>query len=279
MKISLFEEIAVPRPWTADQEARAFRERLEQYKLADEIGIHAVWLTEHHFLEEYSHSSAPEVFLGALSSITSRIRLGHGIMHLPPGINHPARVAERVATLDILSGGRVELGTGESSSAAELEGFVLDVGRKREMWTEGMKVMISCLADEPFPGFLGKFVQMPPRNVVPKPIQKPHPPLWVACTRKDTLVMAAENGLGALVFSFYGPEVFEEHLHNYYNALVRAVPLGRIMNANVLCSAGALICGKSDSSASTMLGNAGRFFSYGIRHFGRNTTLQWLLDR
>ena len=267
MKISLFEEVAVPRPWTAESESTAFAHRLEEIKLADKIGMHAVWLTEHHFLEEYSHSSAPEVFLGALSTATRNIRLGHGIVHAPPGINHPARTAERVATLDILSGGRVELGTGESSSAAELDGFNIDPGRKREMWREGMEVLIGCLADTPFAGYDGEFVRMPPRNVVPKPVQRPHPPLWVSCTRRATIDMAAENGLGALVFSFYGPEIFEEHLLRYYSLLDRAVPIGRAVNPNVLCSAGALICGPTNEAAARMIGQSARFFSYGIGHY------------
>src|SRR6195256_5375908 len=123
MRFGIFYEHQLPRPWEADSEHRLLREALEQIELADRLGIDFVWEVEHHFLEEYSHSSAPEVFLAAVSQRTSRIRLGHGIVQMPPAYNHPARVAERIATLDILSGGRVEFGTGESSSAAELLGF------------------------------------------------------------------------------------------------------------------------------------------------------------
>ena len=103
-----------------------FAEAIEQAELLDQIGIDSFWLVEHHFLEEYSHSSAPEIFLAALSQRTKHLRLGHGIMHTPPSINHPARQAERIATLDIVSGGRVEFGTGEGSSAAELDAFGID---------------------------------------------------------------------------------------------------------------------------------------------------------
>src|SRR3954451_11531678 len=151
MKISLFLEIPVPRPWDERSELDAFQEHLDLCELADKLGFHAVWVTEHHFLEEYCHASAPEIFLAAVSQRTRHLRLGHGIAHMPPNINPPARVAERIATLDLISNGRVEFGTGESSSVAELDGFRVDPGKKREMWEEAIRVAISCMADTPFP--------------------------------------------------------------------------------------------------------------------------------
>src|SRR4249919_286849 len=126
MKFGLFYEFQLPRPWTEDSERKVIVEALEQVELADQLGIDYVWEVEHHFLEEYSHSSAPELFLAAVSQRTQRIRLGHGIVQTPPPFNHPARVAERIATLDLLSGGRAEFGSGESSSEAELGGFMID---------------------------------------------------------------------------------------------------------------------------------------------------------
>src|SRR5947199_6947798 len=131
MRFGIFYEHQLPRPWLQWSEAQLYREALEQIELADRLGIDYVWEVEHHFLEEYSHSSAPEVFLAAASQRTSRIRLGHGIVQLPLGFNHTARVAERIATLDLISDGRVELGTGESSSEAELGGFGVDRATKR----------------------------------------------------------------------------------------------------------------------------------------------------
>jgi alkanesulfonate monooxygenase SsuD/methylene tetrahydromethanopterin reductase-like flavin-dependent oxidoreductase (luciferase family) len=267
VKVSIFCEHILPRPWTEDSEYNRLQQSLEQFELADKMGFHAVWMTEHHFLEEYCHSTAPEVFLAAVSQRTKKIRLGHGIVQLLPGINHPARVAERVAVLDLVSNGRVELGTGEGSSASELDGFCVNPGKKREMWIEGMKVAIGCMADEPFGGFSGEFVSMPPRNVVPKPRQKPHPPLWVACTRQETITMAGENGLGALSFSFAGPEKFAERVVQYYDALERCVPIGRYVNANILASAGQLMCGESDDRAMGMIENTGGFFGFGIAHY------------
>ena len=122
MKFGIFYEHQLPRPWNDGDELKLFQDALDQVELADRLGIDNAWEVEHHFLEEYSHSSAPEVFLAACSQRTKNIRLGHGIVLMPPGYNHPARVAERIATLDLVSNGRVELGTGESrrcsSSAA-----------------------------------------------------------------------------------------------------------------------------------------------------------------
>src|SRR6266699_4392165 len=134
MRFGIFYEHQLPRPWSEDSEYELIQNALEQCELADKLGIDYVWEVEHHFLEEYSHSSAPEVFLGAVSQRTERIRLGHGIVQLPPGFNHPARVAERVATLDLVSGGRVEFGTGQASSQAELGGFGVRRESKREQW-------------------------------------------------------------------------------------------------------------------------------------------------
>src|ERR671935_234491 len=127
MRFGIFYEHQNPRPWVEERsEHRLLRDALEQVELADRVGIDYVWEVEHHFLEEYSHSSAPEVFLAAASQRTKDIRLGHGIVQIPPGFNHPARVAERIATLDLVSGGRVEFGTGESSSQAE-HGFAREI--------------------------------------------------------------------------------------------------------------------------------------------------------
>src|SRR5213596_1300711 len=132
MKFGIFYEHQLPRPWGPDDEHRLLKNALDQVELADKLGIDYVWEVEHHFLEEYSHSSAPEVFLAAASQRTSRIRLGHGIVQLPPAVNHPARIAERIAALDLVSGGRVDFGTGEGSSQAELGAFGIERQVKHE---------------------------------------------------------------------------------------------------------------------------------------------------
>src|ERR671931_1546552 len=150
MRFGLFYEHQNPRPWEEERsEHRLMKDALDQVELADKLGFDCVWEVEHHFLEEYSHSSAPEVFLGAASQRTSRIRLGHGIVQLPPGYNHPARVAERAATLDLISGGRVDLGTGESSSQMELGAFGVDRNTKRAQWEESIDAVTGMLVEEP----------------------------------------------------------------------------------------------------------------------------------
>ena len=187
MRFGMFYEHQLPRPWDEGAEEKLLRDALDQVELADRLGFHSVWEVEHHFLEEYSHSSASEVFLAACSQRTKNIRLGFGIVAMPPGYQHPARVAEKVATLDLISGGRVELGTGETSCGAELGGFGVDRESKREQWAEGVDVATRMMVEEPFAGYDGRCVKMPIRNVVPKPKQKPHPPLWVACSRRETI--------------------------------------------------------------------------------------------
>ncbi|MGZ4675947.1 MAG: LLM class flavin-dependent oxidoreductase [Acidimicrobiia bacterium] len=273
MKFGLFFEHQVPRPWAGDDDARVFAETLEQIELADRLGFHAVWLVEHHFLEEYSHSSAPEVFLAAASQRTSRIRLGHGIVHTLPAINHPARVAERVATLDLLSGGRVELGTGEGSAAAELDAFGVDPADKRAMWEEGVRVALRCLSETPFTGFVGDHVRMPPRNVVPKPMQRPHPPVWVACSRRDTIHLAAQHGIGALAFAFFDPEEARHWVTDYYDTLAaEAVPIGDAVNANLACVT-SFFCHEDEAEAIRRGAEGVNFIGYSLGHyyvFGRH---------
>ncbi|OLO25805.1 monooxygenase [Streptomyces sp. MNU77] len=268
MRVSLFVEHPVPRPWDADSEKRVLLESLEQMELADRAGFSGVWVTEHHFQEEYSHSSAPELFLAALSRRTTRLRLGHGIVQLPPAINHPVRVAERIGALDLLSDGRVQFGTGEASSMAEIDGFRFDPGKKRAMWRESLEVALRAMTEEPFTGHEGEFVSVPPRNVVPKPQQRPHPPVWVACTRPATIELAARMGIGALSFSYTGPEGSRPLVDGYYAVLAdEAVPLTPTVNPNVLVTAGDLMVAPTHEEAVDRIGLGIGFHGYGIRHY------------
>src|SRR5450432_429591 len=163
MRFGIFYEHQLPRPWKDGDELKLFQDALDQVELADRLGIDFAWEVEHHFLEEYSHSSAPEVFLAAASQRTRRIRLGHGIVQLPPGYNHPARVAERIATLDLVSNGRVEFGTGESSSQMELGGFGVPRDLKHAQWDEALDAITRMFVEQPFAGYQGRFIAMPPR--------------------------------------------------------------------------------------------------------------------
>src|SRR3954471_21071271 len=236
MKFGIFYEHQLPRPWAEDSERQLIQDALDQVELADRLGIDYVWEVEHHFLEEDSHSSAPEVFLAACSQRTTNIRLGHGIVQTAPQYNHPARTAELLAMLDLVSKGRVEFGSGESGSEAELGGFGIDPAVKREAWLEGLEVSIRCMTETPFTGVDGQFVQMPPRIVVPKPVQKPPPPLWVACSRRDTILLAAEKGIGALTFAFIDPEEARSWVHEYEQTLAdKCVPVGYAVNPQLAC--------------------------------------------
>lgn len=287
MKIGVFYEHQLPRPWDEQSEYRILQNALEEAELADRLGIDYFWEVEHHFLEEYSHSSAPEVFLAAVSQRTRDIRLGHGIVLMPPPFNHPARVAERIATLDLVSGGRVEFGTGESSSEAELGGFLIDPAQKRAMWEEGVRVALRCMTEEPFTGFSGKYVTMPPRNVIPKPLQKPHPPVWVACSRRDTILMAARNGIGALSFAFVDADEARKWVEDYYTTLEReGKPIGDAVNANIACVTTFMCCPTEEEALEKGLEGA-NFFGYSLAHYyifgehkpGRTNVWEEFLER
>ncbi len=218
MKFGIFYELQLPKPWEADSEYRLFNDALDQVELADRLGFDYAWEVEHHFLEEYSHSSAPEVFLAAASQRTRNIRLGHGIVQLPT--NHPARVAERVSTLDLISHGRVELGLGEGSSVTELHPFGRRFRDKRAVWEDAVRATLPMFWEEGWE-YHGEFFDFPLRNVIPKPRQQPHPPLWVACSQMDTIRMAGRRGMGALGFSFVSPESARAWCHAYYNEFVK----------------------------------------------------------
>jgi alkanesulfonate monooxygenase SsuD/methylene tetrahydromethanopterin reductase-like flavin-dependent oxidoreductase (luciferase family) len=266
MKFGIFYEHQLPRPWSEGQEQRLFQEALDQVELADRLGIDHAWEVEHHFLEEYSHSSAPEVFLAACSQRTKRIRLGHGIVLLPPGYNHPARVAERIATLDLVSNGRVELGTGESASRLEIEGYGVPIDQKREQWRECLEQIANMLAMDPYPGYQGKHFSMPCRNVVPKPVQKPHPPLWVACSNRETIHIAAQLGIGALTFAFVDPSEAKKWVDDYYDTLKReCVPIGHAINPNVAMVTG-FSCHPDEAEAKRRGMDGFRFFGFALAH-------------
>ena len=288
MRFGIFYEHQIPRPWGDDGERRLIQDALEQVELADRVGLDSVWEVEHHFLEEYSHSSASGVFLGAASQRTKRIRLGFGILPLPLGYQHPARVAETAAMLDLVSNGRVELGTGETSSGAELEGFGVDRDTKRAQWEELLPVVARMMVEEPFAGHDGRFLSMPPRNVVPKPAQKPHPPLWVACSRRETIRLAAEKGVGALSFSFVEPEEAKAWVDEYH-AIVeseRCVPGGFAVNPQVACVL-PMMCAPDEAQAIERGIDGAHFFGYSLAHYyvfgdhrpGRTNIYEEFLER
>jgi alkanesulfonate monooxygenase SsuD/methylene tetrahydromethanopterin reductase-like flavin-dependent oxidoreductase (luciferase family) len=268
LRFGIFYEHQLPRPWEDGAEERLYQDALEQVEIADRVGFDHVWAVEHHFLEEYSHSSAPEVFLAAVSQRTRRIRLGHGIVQVPPPVNHSARVAERVASLDLVSGGRVDFGTGEASSMAELGGFGVPRGEKRAMWQDAMDAITRMFVEEPFAGWDSPYLRMPPRNVVPKPVQKPHPPLWVACSRRETIHFAARNGIGALSFSFAEPEDAGVWVDEYYRLLncEECVPAGFAVNPRVAVVL-PMMCHEDEATAIERGIDGAHFFGFALAHY------------
>jgi alkanesulfonate monooxygenase SsuD/methylene tetrahydromethanopterin reductase-like flavin-dependent oxidoreductase (luciferase family) len=267
MQFGIFYEHQLPRPWRDGDELRLIQEALDQVELADRLGVEFAWEVEHHFLEEYSHSSAPEVFLAAASQRTKQIRLGHGIVLMPPGYNHPARVAERIAMLDLVSKGRVEFGTGESASRMELEGFGIDPTKKKEMWEEAVAQVALMLSQSPYPGHEGKHFAMPPRDVLPKPVQKPHPPMWLACSNRQMIHRAAELGLGALTFAFVDVAEAKHWVNDYYETFKReCTPIAQSVNPNIAMVTGFSIHADADEARRRGL-EGFQFFGYALAHY------------
>jgi alkanesulfonate monooxygenase SsuD/methylene tetrahydromethanopterin reductase-like flavin-dependent oxidoreductase (luciferase family) len=272
VKFGLFYEHQLPKPpdqdqWDPDQEHQLLKNALDQIELADKVGFDYVFEVEHHFLEEYSHSSAPEVFLAAASQRTKNMRLGHGIVIMPPRYNHPARVAERIATLDLVSDGRVEFGTGESASEMEMGGFGVPREEKKAMWEEATRECVRMLTETPYPGVEGAYFGMPERNVIPKPLQKPHPPLWVASSRRETTMVAARLGMGSLGFAFETPDEMQERVENYYR-LVReeCYPIGKAINP-ALAVLSILSCFETDEEAIAKGLEGAQFFAYSLGYY------------
>ncbi|NRA03830.1 MAG: LLM class flavin-dependent oxidoreductase [Myxococcales bacterium] len=231
MKFALFYEIPVARPWSRESELRAYQNTLEQAIRGDELGFHAFWTVEHHFLEEFSHCSNPEVLYGAVASRTQNIRLGYGVRLAPKPYNHPVRSAESAAVLDLISNGRVDFGTGRSSTRLELEGFGIHPNDTREMWREAIEHIVDCWTNE-YSEFEGKHWSLPRRRVQPKPIQEPHPPIFAATASEGGHQMMGELGLGLCSFAVAAPpEDVARRIDIYRKAISGCIkPLGKFVN-------------------------------------------------
>ncbi|MEP6872303.1 MAG: LLM class flavin-dependent oxidoreductase [Anaerolineaceae bacterium] len=247
MKFGIFYELQLPRPWHERSEYDLIQNALTQVELADKLGYDYAWEVEHHFLEEYSHSSAPEVFLAAASQRTTNIRIGHGIIQLPT--NHPARVAERVSMLDLVSNGRVEFGLGEGSSVTELHPFDRRFREKRAVWEDAVRAIIPMFGPEGVE-YHGEYFDFPLRNVLPKPLQKPHPPLWVACSQLETIEMAGRRGIGALGFQFVSADAAHAWVNAYYNAYTKHLEkLAEYQTNPAIAIVSGFMCAPTDEEA------------------------------
>ena len=270
MKFGIFYEHQLPRPWVMGEggtEHTHFINALDQVELADRLGYDYAWQVEHHFTEEYSHASAPEVFLAAASQRTKNIRLGHGVIQITT--NQPHRVAEKVSTLDLVSNGRVDMGVGEASTTTELHPFGVRYRDKREIFEEGIQAILPMFSKIDWE-FHGQYFDFPSRNVLPKPVQQPHPPLWLACSNIKTIEYAASMGMGALGFQFVDPEGARAWVNKYYGIvrgdLKQLTP--HPINPNIAMVCGFMCC-ETDEEAQEKA-DGWEFFGFALGYYGKN---------
>jgi alkanesulfonate monooxygenase SsuD/methylene tetrahydromethanopterin reductase-like flavin-dependent oxidoreductase (luciferase family) len=238
MEFGIFNSLHLPHFLTdADPEGAEHNRLMDEVawtKAADRAGFKYTWATEHHFLEEYSHLSANESFLAYMAGVTTRIHLGSGIFNITPPVNHPARVAERVAMIDHLSGGRFEFGVGRGSSSTEQRGFGIDDPELTKQMLDEVLPELKRMWREKTYSFDGRFFSMPERNVLPKPFTDPHPPLWIAAGNPSTFEKAARMGLGVLCFTMGSPDALAPLIEIYKKTIVDAEPVGEYVNNNVM---------------------------------------------
>ncbi len=228
-----------PRPWE-ESEPERFRQDLEMGIKADEVGFDSFWAPEHHFLEEYSHNAASHLTCLAVGMRTEKIRLVTGIMNLCAPINHPVRVAEQIAMIDIYTNGRIELGTGRGSGSTEVNSWGLQNEETKGYWEEAIRAIPKMWTQDLF-SHDGEHFSVPERNILPKPLQKPHPPLWVTATNPDTVERAGRMGLGVAVFSFQSPQALEPLVETYKKAIADPDPISEVVNDKFLTIA-PLLC-------------------------------------
>jgi alkanesulfonate monooxygenase SsuD/methylene tetrahydromethanopterin reductase-like flavin-dependent oxidoreductase (luciferase family) len=258
MKFGMMYEIQIPEPHYPGIVQDTYKQVMAQVVLAEEMGFEHFWTVEHHFLTEFSYCPAPEVLYGAISQRTSKIRIGHAVALLPPQYNHPIRVAERAAVLDILSDGRAELGTGRSTTLIEMGGFGINPGDTKAMWEEAVAMIPRMWMEDPF-SHEGRFFKVPPRSIIPKPVQKPHPPMWVACAQPDSFTAAGKKGLGALCFNIGVPEELTRRVEMYREGIRQAEPVGAFVN-NQVAALGVIHCAETDKQAKDIGGPGGMWF-------------------
>jgi alkanesulfonate monooxygenase SsuD/methylene tetrahydromethanopterin reductase-like flavin-dependent oxidoreductase (luciferase family) len=257
VEFGLFNSLYVPQGVPGITERSRLRDEVELVKAADRAGFKYTWATEHHFLDEYSHLSANEAFLGYLAGVTERIHLGSGIFNITPPVSHPARVAEKVAMLDHLSDGRFEFGMGRGSSTTEQMGFgIEDSESTRDMVDETLPEIVRMWAETDY-SHEGRFFSMPRRNVLPKPLTDPHPPLWVAAGSPSTFEKAAKMGLGVLCFASASPQELEKLIAKYKKEIEHCDnPVGGYVNNNVMVTS-QLMCledGKRAREVASVMG-------------------------
>jgi alkanesulfonate monooxygenase SsuD/methylene tetrahydromethanopterin reductase-like flavin-dependent oxidoreductase (luciferase family) len=248
VKFGLLYEIEPMRPWGPSTVADCFWDSLEQVKVAEASGFSHVFVVEHHFLDQFSVCSAPEVWLSAVAQHTSTIRIGHGSRLLPYRYNNPIRSAEMAATLDIMSKGRLEFGTARSASSVELEGFGIDPNVTRAQWDEALHMIPLMWTQDEFSWDSPSF-SMPPRNVLPKPVQQPHPPLWMSGTQPSSSVTAAERGVGYMHFSISSTDGLADQVAEYKRIVKNPPHQAGLAINDQFAAFTMMFCGTDDADA------------------------------
>lgn len=234
MKFGTLTQIQMPRPWTETTERQNYWNALDQGVAAEAAGFEYFWITEQHFLAEIGHAPASDMILAALSQRTKTLRMGLGVVLLP--LHKPFITAERVAVLDVLSNGRVEFGTGRGTTSYILDGLGVDATTSREVGIEALQAIIAMYESEFFPGFEGKHFTLPARHVLPRPIQRPHPPLWVAATNLETYEFAGRQGVGVIGVTRNSKEETRAAVQRYRAAIRSAdasTLVGKVANEHV----------------------------------------------
>ena len=226
MKFGLLYEMQRPYSGTEIDWNSLYKETLEQCELADQVGFDNLWFVEHHFLTGFSGSPCQDAMFGALSRITTQIRIGYGVCVLP--YHHPVQVAERVAMIDQLTDGRVEFGTGRSNAYEQL-GLGIDPRDTRSRWNESIRMLPKIWQSDEF-SWEGEHWNVPTRRVLPKTFQQPHPRMYLACTQPESFRLAGEMGLGVLSSASYATSILTEHVKTYREAVKNCDPVGAFVN-------------------------------------------------
>jgi alkanesulfonate monooxygenase SsuD/methylene tetrahydromethanopterin reductase-like flavin-dependent oxidoreductase (luciferase family)/putative sterol carrier protein len=239
VRIGILSDLQLPRPWSAAGERDLLTRELDRIALAEELGFASAWLQEHHFLEELGHGGGAATLLAAAATRTSTIRLGLAVLSVEPAVRHPAVLAAEVATLDLLAQGRLEVATGIARTGVEVAGLGLARQTARARWEQYTGVLARMLAEEPFSGEPAATpaggTSLLPRMLVPRPYQRPHPPLWARCDKPAEIGTAARLGLGALCRAALEPDEAAEWVAEYRAVLAseRCVPVGAAVHARV----------------------------------------------
>ncbi|NUP34762.1 MAG: LLM class flavin-dependent oxidoreductase [Streptomycetaceae bacterium] len=267
MQFSMIFEAQMANP-TAEHERQVILDSVEQAVYAEEMGFDRVWAVEHHSTKWYSHMSAPEIFLTWVAARTSRIRIAHGAVCMPFNFNHPARVAERIGMLDTLSGGRLDVGAARGGTLQETSLVGADIETTKAQVEEALRILGAAWQKDELE-YNGELMQISPHPILPRPVQTPHPPLFLACSKQPSLVEAANMGVGALVLGFAGPDEVA-NLNKIYRDAIDARDgsqfVSTVQNNHLVALCPTIV--SEDGDTARQVGARGqRFFAQSIAHW------------